>query len=114
MPKTDAERTGGHFDNSNSQYGVLGVWAAADAGLPVPATYWGEIQSALDKTQQENGAWAYGAGYGDPRLSMTAGGVTSLFVAGDQLAATRMAKGVDASPYKPALERGLKWLSKRQ
>jgi hypothetical protein len=111
MPKDEGQRAGGHFDNSNSQYGLLGVWAAADAGLPVPQKYWEDVEAYWTKSQAASGGWAYYAGANDVSLAMTAGGVTSLFVAGDQLATVRIAKGVDVAPYKPAQQKGLEWLS---
>ncbi|HEV2294490.1 MAG TPA: DUF4159 domain-containing protein [Tepidisphaeraceae bacterium] len=107
---TKEERASRPFDNSNSQYGLLGVWAAAGAELPVPASYWQEVEQHWTQTQHESGGW----GYGDrstPRMTMTAGGVTSMFVAGDMLSATRAAEGVDQAPFKPVLQGGLDWLS---
>ena len=48
------------WDNSNSQYGVLGVWAAAEAGLAVPGIYWTGVQSHWERTQLKTGGWDYG------------------------------------------------------
>ena len=111
MPKDDAQRASAHFDNSNAQYGVLGVWAAADAGLSVPQKYWEDVEAHWTKAQAPAGSWGYFMNGGDINLAMTAGGVTSLFVAGDQLATVRITKGVDVAPYKPAQQKGLDWLS---
>lgn len=110
MPETKEARAARGFDNSNTQYGNLGVWAAAEAGLPVPQTYWEEVEQHWSDTQSPSGGWTYTRG-NDARMTMTAGGVTSLFVAGDRLAASRLAAGVDKPPFKPVLQRGLDWLS---
>lgn len=107
---TKAQRETSRWDNSNTQYANLGVWAAADAGLPVPGAYWEELEKHWTSRQLPGGAWTYQAS-GGPQLTMTAGGVTSLFVAGDMLAARRAAAGVDKAPFKPELQRGLDWLA---
>ena len=71
------------WDNSNTQYGVLGIWAASEAGLPAPARYWQDSERHWVGTQLEAGGWGYNAGNG-PSTSMTAAGVTSLSVAAEQ------------------------------
>ncbi|MGB7157264.1 MAG: DUF4159 domain-containing protein [Tepidisphaeraceae bacterium] len=109
-PKTKEERAARAYDNSNSQYGALGVWGAADAGLSVPNSYWEEIEKHWGEQQLPSGAWGYTAN-GAATLTMTAGGLTSLFVAGDMLAATRNAEGVDRAPFRPAIQRALDWLA---
>ena len=67
------------YDNSNSQYGMLGVWAASDAGFSVPTTYWNEVEQHWLSCQREEGAWEYIPTAG-ASLTMTAAGVTSLTV----------------------------------
>jgi hypothetical protein len=110
MPASKEVRAAQYFDNSNSQYGLLGVWAAAEAGLGVPQSYWEDVEKHWTDTQSGDGGWPYRRGEGS-RMTMTAGGVTSMFVAGDMLAASRMAAGVDKPPFKPVLQKGLDWLS---
>jgi len=95
------------FDNSNSQYGALGMWAAADSGFPVPGNYWADVEQHWIGCQAPNGGWDYGQG-GAGTLSMTAAGVTSLFIARDQQA-IESAAGKQA-PLSLALTRGLEWL----
>jgi hypothetical protein len=90
------------WDNSNAQYALLGVWAAADAGLPVPPEYWAVQDAMWRATQCKNGAWTYNIPINQPgharsyetgkdldrilaatafqRPSLTAAGLASLYV----------------------------------
>ena len=101
--------TGG-WDNSNSQYGALGVWAALEAGVEVPNSYWTAVQKHWLSCQLPDGEWAY-TGYGAMgRLSMTVAGITTLLVTEDQLDARAVITTLGHEPYTPALTRGLNWL----
>ena len=99
------------FDNSNSQYGLLGVWAGAEANVEVPTGYWIAVDDHWKETQLSNGQWGYGPG-SDGRLSMTVAGLASLFVTHDRLDAHAAARVVGAQPYPPELRRGLEWLER--
>lgn len=101
----------GQGDNSNSQYGLLGVWSAAEAGLSVPSNYWGIVQHHWTKSQDPNGQWNY---YFEPSdagtHSMTCAGIASLFVAHDYLDVPRFGAEVGRDPFTPSLLKGLAWL----
>ncbi|MGC9260868.1 MAG: DUF4159 domain-containing protein [Phycisphaerae bacterium] len=47
------------WDNSNSQYGVLGMWAVAHTGIAVPARYWLLAANHWRMSQFINGTWGY-------------------------------------------------------
>lgn len=101
-----AALTGFIWDNSNSQYGLLGVWAAAEAGLPVPHAYWLAAQHHWTTTQLPTGEWSYGVADPDAaRRSMTFAGVASLMVTQDYL---HTANGEEAQPAQ--LTRAINWL----
>lgn len=103
---TDAD----HWDNSNTQYGQLGVWAAQDAGISIPSTYWAAVQKHWDTNQAENGQWGYGHGDSSGTLSMTCAGLASLFVAHDSLSVNdENAYAVGRPPFPPALAKGMEW-----
>jgi hypothetical protein len=105
-----AARKRGRWDNSNSQYGLLGVWSAAEAGFAVPMTYWKEVEEHWTTNQMRNGQWGYvRPEYRDGRLSMTSAGIASLFVTHDWLVAPKFGNDVGRDPYSPALLKGLKW-----
>jgi hypothetical protein len=98
------------WDNSNSQYGALGVWAALEAGVEVPNAYWQAVEKHWLRCQLPDGEWAY-RGYGDMgRMSMTVAGITTLLVAEDQLDAKAVVTTLGHAPFPPALLHGLNWL----
>jgi hypothetical protein len=100
----------GGWDNSNSQYGALGVWAALEAGIEVPNSFWKAVDKHWLSCQLPDGEWAY-TGYGDMgRMSMTVAGITTLLVAEDQLDQHAVVATLGHAPYSAALLHGLTWL----
>lgn len=63
----------GHPDLSNTQYAVMGLWAAQKAGAEVPASCWRKLAKALPKYERSDG-FSYRPG-GNPTSSMTTAGV---------------------------------------
>lgn len=101
------------WDTSNSQYGLLGVWAAAMAGYDVPATFWADVERLWLETQdRETGGWGYPREGSSPRGSMTAAGINALIVAGDQLTPDRSPRGRDPGLARAAIERALAYLAR--
>ncbi|HSU67663.1 MAG TPA: hypothetical protein VLJ39_12385, partial [Tepidisphaeraceae bacterium] len=49
----------GAYDRSNSQYGVLGMWALAEAGGEVSTLYWQIEDNAWKHAQHNDGGWDY-------------------------------------------------------
>ena len=70
------------WDGSNSQYGVLGVWAASEAGVVAPPGYWREVERHWLSVQNKDGSWGYHSGQAS--AAMTAAGITTLSVAAEQ------------------------------
>lgn len=98
----------GRWDHSNSQYGVLGVWMAAEAGLSVPDWYWELVGDHWLRFQNVDGGWGYQAGH-ESTGSMTAAGVGTLLVVLDQRYADRQ---VQTAGLLAAIQRGLEWLGR--
>src|SRR5690242_18088059 len=46
-------------DNSNTQYGQLGMWACEEAGLEVPSAFWDAADKHWRRTQAASGGWGY-------------------------------------------------------
>ncbi|HTL29548.1 MAG TPA: DUF4159 domain-containing protein [Tepidisphaeraceae bacterium] len=96
------------WDNSNSQYGLLGVWAGADAMVESMDWYWKDVEQHWISCQLPDGRWNYRAGF-PPSHNMTTAGIASLFVTHDQLDMIAGDKSSERHEYAPALAAGLKW-----
>jgi Domain of unknown function (DUF4159) len=97
------------WDASNSQYGLLGVWSAAEAGVTVSMRYWEEVQKHWITTQLPNGQWSY-TPTNDGTLSMTCAGLASVFVTHGYLESSKYADNTGQDPLPPALVKALAWL----
>ncbi|MBL8878813.1 MAG: DUF4159 domain-containing protein, partial [Phycisphaerales bacterium] len=113
---------GGRYDNSNSQFGVLGAWMSAEAGLRVPQDYWLLVEDHWLRDQNNDGGWGYEFG-GNSTGSMTAAGLATMYVVLDQVHARDEGrfdgtKTVNCGNYKAAtrviaaIETGLSWLGR--
>jgi hypothetical protein len=109
--------TGGG-DHSNTQFGILGVWAAASRNLEVPSWYWQLVYRHFDKVQNPDGGWGYGGHryggnpVGSPsKATMTAAGLASTFVAIDNIDTSKFTK-CGQNPLVRPIERGLAWTEK--
>lgn len=102
------------FDNTHSQWAVLGVFAGARHGVPVPAEYWRRVEEYWWRGQQPDGGWGYQPESRDARQvrsygSQTAAAVATLSICQERLAGFRAAPGSSA---RAAMDRGLAWLEK--
>jgi hypothetical protein len=75
----------GTIDLSISQFGVLGLWAAVQAGANVPIDTWKLFDEAWRKQQLPDGAWSYDGEERNIRATMTAAGVATLLIVQDVL-----------------------------
>ena len=92
-------------DNSNSQYGLMGVAAGAAGKLAVPRKYWETALAFWTGRQNSDGGWGYQRDGSRP--TMTATGVFSMLVCLEQLGKTRQA-ALEAQAVKD----GMGWLEK--
>src|SRR5687767_14227356 len=64
--------TGGkNYSHSRAQYGVLGLWSAAQSGMEVPREYWKMVEDAWVAHQDPSGGWNYI--HGDDATAVTPG-----------------------------------------
>ena len=105
------------YSHSRSQYGTLGMWAAAKMGYQVPPGYWQLVDAGWRRNQRQAGGWGYyvttDARFGTETLGMTVAGVASLFITGDALNADRAkgAGGCNGNVVDPNVEGGLRWIA---
>jgi hypothetical protein len=95
-------------DFSRTQFALLGLKAAEEMGISVPARVYTSAKHFVDTGRNADGSWGYqprsGSGYG----SMTAAGVGSLFIANEQVAKNSNICGQPIADQ--GLKAGLKWL----
>ena len=97
-------------DNSNSQYGLLGVWAAAaDGSVDIPYDYWKIVMKMWVGRQCTDGGWTYRGRAAAGKHTMTAAGVASLFVCYDYSGLA------DENPGKrfDSIQKGLDWFDQK-
>jgi len=106
-------------DNSNSQYALLALNAAAEVGVPVAPGVWTLSRDYWERTQRLDGGWGYMPHANDPTSgSMTCAGVTSLVITGlkrfegqETLLPDGTIKNCGKGGINPNLQRGVDWLS---
>ncbi len=99
----------GNGDTSVTQYGCLGLWAAARAGIEIPDEAWDKILLWHFAAQLPEGGFQYtpgksiGPGMGAPMLNMTGAAVGSMTIAAMYLFPEEMGKslGFVAQKKKP-------------
>jgi len=70
-------------DNSNTQYALLGLNAAAEVGVPVKPEVWALSRAYWERYQHNDGSWAYTPDANAPSTaSMTCAGTSSLIITG--------------------------------
>jgi hypothetical protein len=106
------------FDHSNSQFALLGLHAAAQAGARINPGVWRNALSGVNDTQKDDGGWTYqsrGISYG----SMTAAGVSDLIILGNRIGVGK--EGAFEDGHAPrcgayrtnrVLASGLAWLAR--
>jgi hypothetical protein len=119
-------RTQAIGDNANSQYAMLGLWGASQAGFEVPDAAWAKIDKYWREGQRPPGAPGAGAWAVIPSsalkkganlnafsnqvsAAMTAGGVLSLYITESFLYGEKRAE-VGGGTLSPELLRGVDWL----
>jgi hypothetical protein len=105
-------------DNSNTQYALLGLNAASEAGIVIPAEVWIAARRHWEWCQNADGGWGY-TGHQPSTSSMTAAGISSLVITGSRLShSSEVLDGAEIKHCGSAevaidvpLQRGLEWLT---
>jgi RNA polymerase sigma factor (sigma-70 family) len=100
------EGRAGDPDNSNTQYAVMGLYAAAQVGFaPKNKNLWKEIREYYMATQGDAGGWGYHSDRGfPPSQTMTLAGLCGLLITDEMLKPTK--------DSKQAAEQGFAWIGK--
>ncbi len=106
------------WDNSCTQYGVLGIWAASRAGFEPGEKFWNTLSKHFRDCQNADGGWGYQTSASNP--NMATAGLASMFLVFDMHQGRRYytAKNPDAFATDEAaevlksIERGMEWLGK--
>lgn len=108
-------------DQSNTQFAILGLREAVEAGYSVNRETWERARSYWELNQNSDGGWGYfpsGAEKGLSRGSMTVAGVASLSIT-QQMLQSDAGVGEDGTPpccndtpQDKAIQNGLSWLGR--
>ena len=104
------------WDNSCTQYGVLGIWAAARAGIQPGDWFWPRMSKHFRSCQNPDGGWGYIRGGSSP--NMATAGLASMFLVFDMYHGKsyytkekpRTFTSGEAAECLKSIERGMKWL----
>ena len=108
-------------DNSNSQFGILGLVYAQKAGFQIPRIVWERARDYYIRVQHGDGSWDYQSDafraavrQAEPRrrdsMSMTLAGTVSIYLC-DEMLADKSHRQCVARPPNQAHEAGLKWIA---
>ncbi|MCA9548194.1 MAG: DUF4159 domain-containing protein, partial [Myxococcales bacterium] len=107
------------WDNSCSQYGVLGLWAGMRAGYKVPDGMWAKLSQHFLSVQNPDGGWGYITGGSSP--NMATAGLASMFLVFDAFHGKRayargQAEHADegAEQVLAAIAKGMDWLASQE
>ena len=110
-------KTSKDYDNSCSQYGVLGIWAASRAGFDPGKEFWKKMSTHFRWSQNGDGGWGYQKGRGS-NPNMATAGLASMFLVFDMdlgknyysAENPRTFADGDAAAVLDSIARGMKWL----
>ncbi len=104
-------------DNSNTQYALLGLNAAAEVGVPVKPEVWVLARFYWEKAQRRDGGWGYHAGDLLSTSSMSCAGISSLIITGSkrfqgaEYLQGALIHNCGHGAANPNLQRGIDWIA---
>ena len=114
---TYTEFRGQPGDNSNTQYALLGLNAASEAGIPVRPEVWALARAYFEHYQNRDGGWGYTPRAKQSTASMTCAGISSLIFCGSRRFQSFESLHGEAihhcgeGEFDPFLNRGIDWLA---
>jgi len=110
------------WDNSCTQYGVLGIWAAERAGFRAGDAFWEKMSKHFRRYQNTDGGWGYVANSASS-ANMATAGLASMFLVFDNhhgrkgFYSAENPRTFDEGPAAEVLDtiaRGMEWLGKSE
>ncbi len=104
-------------DNSNTQYALLGLNAASEAGIPVRPEVWALSRAYFEVFQNRDGGWGYTPQQKQSTASMTCAGIASLIICGSRRFQSlenlqgETIRQCGEGALDPFLNRGIDWLA---
>ena len=99
------------WDAMDSELGLLGVWAGAEAGIDVPSSYWTTVQNHWLRKEIDQGTWSYNDQLWAPSIGPTFAGTWALSVTHDWMGAGQRPEELGREPYPAGLKQALKWMA---
>ncbi len=104
------------WDNSVTQYGVLGIWAACRAGIEPPEGFWLRMSRHFRKCQNSDGGWGYQQG--GSSANMATAGLATMFLVFDMYHGRTSYSASNGNPFASgeaseclaSISRGMEWL----
>jgi hypothetical protein len=99
-------------DHSNTQFALLGLMAAQKSGIPISQFVLDRARRHWTDSQNADGGWGYGSSRGQSTSygSMTAAGVASMFLLGNDLYTQTEKCGIYVENDRVA--KGLEWIAR--
>jgi hypothetical protein len=100
-------------DHSNSQYAVLGLFAASRSAVMVPKETWRDVEKVFESSQNPDGGWGYNnaevPGMGLVTTDASSGSMTTAALTG--LIVSKFYHGKEWK-NEPSVKKGIEWLGK--
>ena len=111
--------TSSDWDNSVTQYGVLGVWAACRAGIEPGKEFWQRMSKHFRERQNSDGGWGY-TGSGSS-ANMATAGLATMYLVFDMYHGRQYYQADKGNPFTKGeaaqcletIAKGMKWLDAR-
>jgi RNA polymerase sigma factor (sigma-70 family) len=114
---SDSSKRARPGDNSNTQFALVGLAAASEAGVPIAAEVWDRSHSYWLRSQKRDGSWAYTPESQAPSASMTCAGIASTVLSsrsrssGQEFLEGEVVHDCGKGAVDRSLQSGIDWLT---
>ncbi|ADV61004.1 Prenyltransferase/squalene oxidase [Isosphaera pallida ATCC 43644] len=107
-------------DNSNSQFALLGLYAASEVGVEVKDSVWELARNYWERCQNNSGGWPYVIDDDTSTASMTCAGISSLVITGakrvqsvETLVGDKVRNCGEGGVVNNRIQAGINWMARR-